>query len=386
MNETTRDQLSELGSASALFVGVCTGIGHAHLAVLLGGLSVASVATVIMIGQGLNPWLGVVPGALTAVLFLGAFRTFSRPQGVHPGEYQELVDRLDNLDIPECRDYSCVRRHVSRLREDLRTRGAHWLSGYGYLNAWRRLHYAEEETALCASRQHVREMAIADVDRLHASKMEQAGRLLDRAEKAADDLGIGRQEPDARHDVHYVRGEVNRYREDRWRALIEYRDQLMTATALLWVLLYAALVVSVSFHAGPPRLAVATFFFIVGAVIGLLSQLYNLAQQDPAQAAVEDFGLSIARLLGLPAFSGAIGLAGVVVVAALQLEVNGQHLAPVAKDGVDWAAVFDWRANGVGFAWAALFALAPGRLFDLLRNAKQLKTEIHSVEASGASR
>jgi len=290
------------------------------------------------------------------------------------------------------RDQCAVRSHANRLRKDLESAGAQWLSGYGYLNAWQWLHYAEEALVLVAPREYVRERAVEAANRLEGSTMKQASSLRDRVNQAADDLGNRQREEDARHDVHYVLGEVNRYREDRWGALVVYRDQLMTATAVLWMVLYAALMLAVGLARSTPaasrqtQIATATAFFLAGAGIGLISQLYSLARQDPSQSAVEDFGLSTARVLAIPAFSGTVALAGVVVVAALHLEVNGQHLT-AGTDGlrVDWPVVFDWRANGVGFAWAALFALAPDRLFDLLRNTRQLKAEIHSSEASGAS-
>jgi len=43
------DALDEVGSGKALFVRVCTGFGHAHLGMLVGGFATASVATVVFL-------------------------------------------------------------------------------------------------------------------------------------------------------------------------------------------------------------------------------------------------------------------------------------------------------------------------------------------------
>jgi hypothetical protein len=258
------------------------------------------------------------------------------------------------------------------------------------------MHRAEEAVVICAPRASVRAVAVADIDRLTGSSIAQANSLQARATIAAEILTEGKElfgrpraqssEANARQDVRYVRNVVNRYREENWRALIGVRDTLITTTALLWVEIYGTLLLLIAIGAPRPRVLTGALFFLAGGLVGLVSQLYSESGAG-ASASVEDFGLSVARVFAIPALAGAVGLLSVVSVAALHLSVNGISLSPTEGHslGVDWNQVFDWQRNGVGFGVAAVLALAPDRLFDLLKNTKQIKAGLASSEAAGAA-
>jgi hypothetical protein len=392
--------------------GVSLGFGRLHLAVLVNGVSAASLTTVALYVVGWKPWwwimlLSGLPFLFMLGFWVRAWRNQASPQGVNSNEYQQLVDRLAQLESllsgPEADGDEGARNALKearvdarRLAADLSTPGAHWLSSHAYLDAWERLHRAEEAAVLCAPRASARAAAVADIDRLNGSTIAQASSLQTRATKAAEVLSDGKgpfgrprtqsSEADARQDVRYVRSVVNRFREDKWRALVDVRDTLMSTTALLWIQLYGTLLLLIAFGAPRSRVMTGALFFLAGGLVGLVSQL-NSESGAGASAPVEDFGLSAARVFAIPALAGAVGLLGVVSVAALHLSVNGISLSPSETRDlrVDWSQVFDWQRNGVGFGVAAVIALAPDRLFALLKNTKQIKAGISSSEASGAA-
>jgi hypothetical protein len=405
------DALGRIGSAASPLSGVSEGFGRLHLAVAVNGLSAASLTAVALYVVGLEPWLIVplsgVPLLVMLVFWARTWRKLATPQGINSNEYHQLVDRLAQLqsllsdrgaavDEDARSALKQANMNAKRLAEDLKTPGSHWLSGHAYLDAWERMHRAEEAVVISAPRATARAVAVADIDRLTGSSIAQATSLQVRATIAAATLtdgteprsGPGAQssEANARQDVRYVRNVINRYREEQWRALIGVRDTLITTTALLWVEIYATVVLLIAIGAPRPRVLTGALFFLAGGLVGLVSQLYSETGAGGA-ASVEDFGLSVARVYAIPALAGAVGLLGVVSVAALHLSVNGISLSPNAAGalGVDWNQVFDWQRNGIGFGVAAVLALAPDRLFDLLKNTKEIKAGLASSEASGAA-
>jgi hypothetical protein len=188
----------------------------------------------------------------------------------------------------------------------------------------------------------------------------------------------------ARNDVRYVLNAVNEYREGQWRALVDFRDIVVTTAALLWITIYATLLVAIAAGASAQNLTAALMFFMAGSIAGFLSQMYGQSRSG-SESSVEDFGLALARTIAMPVFSGAIALVGVVAVAALHLTVNGISLTPSTVSGaaVDWGSVFNWQENGLGFGIAFIVALAPETLFDLLKNSKNIKIAISRSEATG---
>ena len=169
-------------------------------------------------------------------------------------------------------------------------------------------------------------------------------------------------------------------------------------------------------------------FCLIGGTIGLGKRLRDESQAD---AAVPDYGLSAARLITVPLFSGLCGVAGVVVMAlvpsvstAFESGSDNVPAAPAATiastpaadtqaptdtavstvkrpaprpDGttmgtagsstrkVTLQRVFDLESNVVGLFVAAVFGLAPGLLFDRLQQqVDKFKTDLQSSQATGA--
>ncbi len=423
MSPTDRDKSEP---AASPLLPVVVGFGRLHVAVLLTGFATASLATVVLVGANVQPrGLSAVSGALfliiMAVLWGLAFSKWGKPQGVNTNEYHQLVGRLDQLrattnlsvqpglveavialeqevelieqvravvtSLEAAIALESAKKAVTGLEAALRREGPGWLSGEAYLDAWEELHRGEEATAIFAPRSIARAMAAEDVERLRDSGIPQRNSLTDLAKAAMKRLE--EQSPsvtqleDARQDVRFVRTTLNQYREEKWLALVGYRDVLMLTAAAVWFFLYASLLVVLAAGVMARPLTTASLFFLTGALVGLVSQMFGQSRSDPG-AAVEDFGLGIARVLAMPVLSGAVALLGIGVVAALHISIGGQLTLSIGAGGaVDWGTVFDWSKNGLGFGVAALFGLSPDRLLDFLKSANNIKMAISSTEASG---
>jgi len=413
---TSRSGGGSGGGGSSAIASLAASFGHPHLAGAITGASTAAVVTIAGVdfayaAKGDLPWLGLAIAlgllvfAALALFWIQQFNRLVKAGQVNNNELQKIRNRVVEEEStlatsprhePGTTDEeakSLTRRRLDELKSDLGASSGFWADGTAYLEAWARLHRAEEEAVMCARLFHVRSVAIRDLDRLRGSTIPHAGDLQVRLREALDDVeaAIRQDNQDgsasdamARADVRYVLNTINEFREGQWRALVDFRDVVTTTAALLWVTIYGTLLVAIAAGASAMPLTGALMFFLAGAIAGFLAQMYSQSRSG-SESSVEDFGLALARIFAMPAFSGAIALVGVVSVAALHLNVNGLSLSPVSGSGaaVDWNSVFNWQTNGLGFGVAFVVALAPESLFDLLKNSKDIKMAISRSEASG---
>jgi hypothetical protein len=129
--------------------------------------------------------------------------------------------------------------------------------------------------------------------------------------------------------VRTVRQVINEYRDVRWNGLILARNRLVST--MFWVSLaaLALLVLAILGCALRCTILSITTIYLVGAVVGLLGRLRAEAQADTA---VEDEGLSIARLLVTPLFSGVGAVGGVLLTALLAVGSTSFGPKPMANE------------------------------------------------------
>jgi hypothetical protein len=128
--------------------------------------------------------------------------------------------------------------------------------------------------------------------------------------------GCGNADPKmlARAVLRTVRRAINEFRDDRWGGMVVARNRLFGTMMFTGLTAYALLAIAIISGAPKAAIAAASAFYLVGATIGLLSRLRGESQSD---SGVEDYGLSTARLITLPLFSGLAGIGGVVLMAML---------------------------------------------------------------------
>jgi hypothetical protein len=192
------------------------------------------------------------------------------------------------------------------------------------------------------------------------------------------DTGNGKPtDNEAREALREVRHAINEYRDDRHDGLVRARNRLVWTMLAVGITSY--LLLALGMLAGIPTIYVRTVsvFYLVGAVVGLFDRLRIEAGQG---SAVEDFGLSQARLVVTPLMSGLAAVAGVYLIAMTPalLPTGGADVqVPPFSD------VFVLANNPVGLVYAAIFGLAPGTLTSRLRQASaRLEQDLQSTEAA----
>jgi hypothetical protein len=373
------------------------------------GFGTAIVATVLVFSTGFSPVVSdprVVPllaGALAGLLVgLGAAWIAGRPMAagdVHPDQEQELRERAQEVcgRLSRSRGAADWTRHdvdteLCDLVDKLEQPGPQWLDAAGFLDAWCRLHEAEQDLLLVDSREEVIGEALYDLLRVTNSMIpgkdqldkELRGALPFLSNEAANQLGVSHakalNEPVARERIRRVRVAINENREEQWAQIVRSRNGLLTAGAVTLGIAYLLVVMAVGFSAAPRPLASALVFALIGALVSATHQLL-VRSDDPGD--VEDFGFSSVKLAVVPVLSGVVAVLAVVLLTQVQLTLSGQSFG---GSFTSWQATFDWRKNPSALLVAIIFGLAPSLFFSLVTSkVNDAMASIKSSQASGAA-
>jgi hypothetical protein len=168
-----------------------------------------------------------------------------------------------------------------------------------------------------------------------------------------------------------VRFAINEIRDASWYGLLRLRNQTLAVLFLTETAALGLLTIAVLAGASREHVIGGMTYFLVGAAVGLFSRLHHQAQSD---AAVDDYGLTLARMCTLPIYSGLAAVGGVVV----------QSLAQTSRLE-QLANLFDLTRNPGGIVIAAAFGLAPALLFRALGQASQkYRDNIRSTRAANS--
>ncbi len=313
--------------------------------------------------------------ALACYGIVGTVRGMStRSYGLLSTRLCQLRARLDALDITEqtlttsstCNYEDVARSEAFRCYERVewylrnhRT-GLRWVTRMGYLNAWGLLHRAEEALIEVEPPEMVLRGALHDKLAIQDSTLQQRDELLDKLIQAVTDLDpVGaiyfkEHQPDtndellrkiaealnqvsttqpridikaievktpeqqhaARMALSEVRRTLNDFRDSLWEGLIRERNKLLNTMGLTGFVTHVLLCITIvmSTTADRPLIMAATAFYMIGAVSGLFGRFYN---EVNTHAAIDDYGLSAARLLAIPLLSGLAGIGGVIITLVL---------------------------------------------------------------------
>jgi hypothetical protein len=195
-----------------------------------------------------------------------------------------------------------------------------WVNGAGYIDLWQRLHRAEEALLMATPKEQLLDEELYDELRLKDSVIPNRDDLMgilravkrylcDAQPDPTADLCITTTEK-AASALTNVRFSINDFRDSSWNGLLQLRNQTMTTLLLTNITLFAFADGAVISRASGAAMLSATIFLLVGAAVGFFNRLNT---QFQAQAAVEDYGLTSARILAIPAYSGLAAVAGVVI-------------------------------------------------------------------------
>jgi riboflavin transporter FmnP len=188
-------------------------------------------------------------------------------------------------------------------------------------------------------------------------------------------------EPEARADLRRVRRSIDEFRSDRWAGLVRARNLLTLGAGLTGLVLYSLLWLAIIQGAGTATIGAATSYFLVGAMVGLFNQLYS---DSKATTVVDDYGLSLARLMVTPLISGVAAVSGVVVISMLSVS---QLATDASRAAFSLAEFFDLGKLPFNVVVAATFGLTPGLLLDRLKQqTEQYKADLQTSKAADSTK
>ena len=368
---------------------------------------ISAIAFVVQwpMGVGLPGWLSSIIGTplllgtvstLIVWLLLGFFvRRFTAADRINMESYGQLLNRLSALyaqinvlypepatipptvaiaskEVLDCRD---------AIRKKLVRKGLAWVTATGYINLWKEMHNAEEALIEMLPREAVIADALYDELRIQDSKIDNSDELLQRLR-----LGVTVLDPSvkaylqsppsdplpadaisdrqARSVLREVRHALNEFRDDRWEAIVRIRNQFVCTTILTGLTLYVLLQFAILAGAMRQAIISATAFYLVGGLVGLFSRLYNESQTSKS---VDDYRLSLARLVATPLYTGLAAVGGVLVT----------------QQVTSLAALFDPTKLLPGLIVAAGFGLTPSLLMNTLQ--KQTETYKNDLKSTSAT-
>jgi hypothetical protein len=365
--------------------------------------SVVTIAALFLLQDPL--WavaVGVAGGLVLWVAHAAFSAGFGHPANAYPRAFSELAERVRTLEAKlessaqsdaSSTAWRTAEQHVGWLRRRLPECGkasvgdhdSGWIAGTSYIDAWNAVHRAEEAMLELASTDQLRAAALRDQLRLAespignalSSTLEGVTRTL--REHASDNRTsptIAAVVPTFRE----VRRAINEYRDRRLDGLVRARNRLTRTTMMTAWTGYLLLVLAVALGAGSRSIGSAALYFLVGALIGLFARLRADARLDEA---IEDYGLTGARLRQAALVSGLAGIAG-VVLAGLTVDVSLATQEPARSV---LGQIFDVESKPGGLLIAAVFGLSPYLLLSrLAAQAEQYKTDLTQTETGHRAR
>lgn len=179
----------------------------------------------------------------------------------------------------------------------------------------------------------------------------------------------------ARSILRQVRAALNRFIDDRWEGLVHTRNLLLATIAITGIAIYLLLVLAIVARAPVSSIIAGMVFYIVGAIAGLFGWLYRGSRIDTT---VDDYGLSLARLIATPLLSGLAGLGGVVITLVLytSLLVPKASSLPASPGSI-------FSLNPVLLVASALFGLFPSLVIGtLLQQSQHYVEDLTTVKPS----
>lgn len=399
-------------------------------ALVASSAAVPIVAAMITVAVYLAPfptplhlWIAVPLGAFITViawlLFAIPCRRFASAISANRCSYGNLINQLSDLrarlhvlDDRQQGDSGAspgntfkialaeARTWCDDIEWGLKCRGLSWLLATGYINMWKLLHHAEEALIEIEPVEAVINKAVHDELCLQDSNINNGEVLLDKLRIAVKKLSLSAtvyltkqpreqeassnpeskgnpsqsdSEMEARAALREVRRTLNEYRDDLWEGLIRTRNRLMMIVTITGFLAYILLSISIVSDVPPLYVVAATIFFLVGAIVGLFNRLHLETQVN---SAVNDYGLSMARVIATPVLSGLAAVGSVLVITLLTGAIQNGLKLP--DDITSVYIINPWH-----IVLAAVFGLTPNLLVSMLQQkAESYKSDIRSSKAS----
>lgn len=308
----------------------------------------ALITIIVYLSPSSFQWLG----ASTMVIILGLIitlvlwlllaipcRNFATAKGGKPSDFASLQRTAgvlkEQLGIVKSEratqdtEYKAAIADIESNRKNyydmLNCNGLPWVSYTGYVSMWDRINKVDEAMIGVLPCQTVIESANYEELSLTDSGVPGSNDLLTLLEEAIATLSSDPTSPSAvnngqvsqqseqkaRANIRKVKSALHKFTNERWDGLVRARNQLMVTAFLTSFFTYILVIIAIL--ANVPRMNTidAMVFYFLGAIVGLFGRLFDERNADKV---MDDYGLSMARIIVTPLISGLAALVGVLFV------------------------------------------------------------------------
>lgn len=259
---------------------------------------------------------------------------------------------------------------------------ANWAASFRFVDIWTALHRAEEALLELQSKDVITAEIVRDQLRLSGSGLRRLSTrlaaLADQIPSLVTDASKVVPPPDwseVARRLREMRFALNEFRDSRIDGLIRAQNRLTRTTMMTGFTAYLLFILSLVLGAPAAAVAGAAIFFLVGALIGLFAQLRSDALLDEA---VEDYGLSAARLRQTAVASGIAAIGGVMLMAiTVDTATTGTE--------IELRNIYNVATSPGQLLIAAVFGLTPQLLIDrLTAKAEEYRKDLTATEAGSS--
>jgi hypothetical protein len=343
--------------------------------------------------------LGLIITLVLWLLLAIPCQHFATAEGGRPSDYAklqrkykvlkkqlEVVNDVANTATPTAHDKATIADIESNLdnyNNMLNRNGLPWVLYTGYVSMWDQINKVDEAMVGLLPRETVIESANYDELRLKDSDDPEIQYLFKLLHEANGTLSSDSKDPKqssdppspsatnnvqvfqqskqkARADIRTVKSALNNYTNERWDGQVRARNQFMGTAFLTTLFTYMLVIIAILANVLPINTIHAMVFYFLGAIVGLFGRLF---EERNADKVIDDYGLSMTRIIVTPLISGLAALVGILILTSAQ------------------ATIYDFNLPNLVFA--AVLGYAPNILISTLQNkSEEIKGEIKSASPS----
>ncbi len=306
-----------------------------------------------------------------------------------------------------------IDENIRSIEQTLQSDGLPWVLNTGYISVWKRIYNAKEAMICLLPPTILIDDTKYDESRLQGSDIPDHENLLTLLQNAIATLSLPsmtaipmqssapqslQQQPpptqslllqppqqteaQARADIRKVSYIIHKFTSERWEGLLRTRNQLMQTALLTGFFTYMLFAITILAGAGPDKIRQVIVFYFLGVIVGLFGRLSTESNQT--NSAVDDYGLTISRILVTPLLSGLAALVGVFLVAVASIALITATAA--ATTHISIGDIYDYTKYPQNLVFAAIFGFVPNLVINVLQQkSEDVKSEIRSSSAADTS-
>ena len=299
-----------------------------------------------------------------------------------------------------------INENIRSIEQTLQSDGLQWVMSIGYTSVWNRIYNAKEAMICLLPPSVVVNDAKYDESRLQGSDIPDHDSLLTLLESAIATLSPPplpqiqssptqslqqllpqETEMQARTNIRKVSYVIHKFNSERWEGLLRSRNQLMGTALITGTFTYVLLAIAILAGVTPDKIKQVIVFYFLGALIGLFGRLYTESNQT--DSAVDDYGLTMARIIVTPLLSGMAALVGVFLISIVSIGLITPATASHGQNLPGIGSIYDFTMYPQNLVFAAIFGFLPNLVINVLQQkSEDVKSEIKSSSAAdtGTSR